>query len=698
MIFVASLSMKAKKALKDEIYQTKPAIIAKNLGLDSQISNMNLAIICPDDLKGLRSGDLAEALKNVHPSCKVLYIYTKDKDRDLAPNGPNIFKNQVRRVNSELIYDLTQKVLKDTVVTSVEEVDYTDELNDELARVSEENTESNKALILEKTVTTLAKEIEDEPEVQQEQVEEPEDSSLDELNLKGPEFDPEREEEIRVTKPVTEIDEKTDMDEKRDLDPPMVGDRLYPDWDAIKESLNKDKIIRDLLSENTKYSILTEDILYLEKKIEAIFLDESMSHEDKMSNIKRIALKKSASIGDAEDILTDKIIDVIHMVTNTVEKTMDNRCHEIEKGLDRVASLKLLNKEEEVINELINSRVDLYRELRTEYVNLVNTYKVVDSTVSDFLDSLDTDIPTSSEYINELFKPIKQLFIPQNLDTLISKIKDSMARSTSSFSTIEERMKAIISLLFKLCDSSMEIITHQQKLLELYKARRPEERVRMENVLKGRLKLFVGFEGSGVSSTGSIYANLRSRIKNTALIDLRDNVMNTKFKTYTDDLYDLNDFLCMDEEGEFVKDINKEFITVKGIVGEDLKDFVDKLSIHLDYYGEIIILLDGKQKELLDYLSQFALSVYFVVGNSKHNLYRMKKLIGDYRATNIAKRVVFIAPPLDELRMMNMLGADKLLYISMSIPYISEIVEYTLRGIPPYKSEIAKGVFRGAFE
>lgn len=699
MIFVASLSRKAKKALGDEVYQTSPSVIAKNLKIDRQISEMDLAIIHPDDLSGLKNGELMEALNYVHPTCKVLYIFSSERDRDLAPQALGIHKHQVKRINSEIIRDLVNKVLENTKVTSVEEVDFTEELNEKLAEVSEINEKekireaalSDKIAVMAKDVSEV--EIEGQDQNVAETVDSLEKKAIEDLSLSEvtPE-EVEREESINIKDREAEM-----LESKRDLDPPMVGENMYPDWDAIKERLSMENMMRDLLSENTKYCVLTEDILYLEKRIEAIFLDESKSHEDKIREIKSIALKKSAKIGDAEDILTDKILSVISMVTNTIEKTMDVRLNEIQKNLDKVASLKLLNKEEDIINTLINERYDLYQELRSEYVKLVQTYKIVDSTVADFLDSLDKDIPTSSEYINELFRPIKQLFIPQNLDTLISKVKESMANNSSSFSTIEDRMKAIISLLFKLCDSSMEIINHQQNLIELYKTRRPEERVRMENVLKGRLKIFIGCEGSGVSSTGSIYAYNRSRVKNVALIDLRDKVFRTKFKSYVDELYDLETFLNLNEQGEFTEKIQKDFVAVKGSAPEYEK-LVESLSVHTDHYGEIVILLDDTQVDLLNYLSGFALTVYFVVGNYKQNLLRMKRLIKDYSATNIAKRIVFVAPPLDELRMMNMLEADKLIYISMGIPYISEIVEYSLRGITPYRSEVAKEVFRSVFE
>ena len=700
MIFVASLSRKAKKALGDEVYQTSPSVIAKNLKLDRQISEMDLAIIHPDDLSGLKNGELVEALGHVHPTCKVLYIFSSEKDRDLAPQAMGIYKHQVKRIIAEIIRDLAHKVLENTKVTSVEEVDFTDELHEELAKVSEINEkEKIKEAALIDRISVTAKDVSEEElnkEEQQETSEQPtveDETTIEKLSLSEatPE-ETEREESINIKNREAEM-----LEPKRDLDPPIVGENMYPDWDAIKERLSMENMMRDLLSENTKYCILTEDILYLEKRIEAIFLDESKPHEEKIKEIKSIALKKSAKVGDAEDILTDKILSVISMVTNTIEKTMDTRLNEIQKNLDKVASLKLLNKEEDVINALINERYDLYQELRSEYVKLVQTYKIVDSTVADFLESLDKDIPTSSEYINELFRPIKQLFIPQNLDTLISKVKESMANNSSSFSTIEDRMKAIISLLFKLCDSSMEIINHQQNLIELYKTRRPEERVRMENVLKGRLKIFIGCEGSGVSSTGSIYAHNRSRVKNVALIDLRTKVLRTKFKNYVDDLYDLDTFLNLNEQGDFIEKIQKEFVAVKGEVPEYEK-LVESLSVHTDYYGEIVILLDDTQVDLLNYLSGFALTTYFVVGNHKQDLLKMKRIIQGYKATNIAKRIVFVAPPLDELRMMNMLEADKLIFISMGIPYISEIVEYSLRGIPPYRSEVAKEVFRGVFE
>lgn len=703
MIFVASLSRKAKKAIGSEVYQTSPSVIAKNLKLDRQISEMDLAIIHPDDLSGLKNGELVEALNNIHPTCKVLYIFSSEKDRDLAPQALGIYKHQVKRINAEIIRDLAHKVLENTKVTSVEEVDFTEELNEELAQVSEINekekeqikgtTLNDRISVMAKDVAEVEKEEEEVSNTSNENQQVTEETAIDSLNLQEASTEEiEREESINIKDREAEM-----LQSKRDLNPPMVGENMYPDWDAIKEQLNMENMMRDLLSENTKYCILTEDILYLEKRIEVIFLDETLPHEEKIKEIKSIALKKSAKVGDAEDILTDKILSVISMVTNTIEKTMDTRLNEIQKNLDKVASLKLLNKEEDVINALINQRYDLYQELRSEYVKLVQTYKIVDSTVADFLESLDNDIPTSSEYINELFKPIKQLFIPQNLDTLINKIKESMANHSSSFSTIEDRMKAIISLLFKLCDSSMEIINHQQQLIELYKTRRPEERVRMENVLKGRLKIFIGCEGSGVSSTGSIYAHNRSRVKNVALIDLRSKVLRTKFKAYVDDLYDLDTFLNLNEQGDFIEKIQKDFVAVKGDVPEYEK-LVESLSVHTDYYGEIVILLDDSQVDLLNYLSGFALTTYFVVGNNKQDLLKMKRMIQGYKATNIAKRVVFVAPPLDELRMMNMLEADKLIYISMGIPYISEIVEYSLRGIPPYRSEVAKEVFRGVFE
>lgn len=133
MIYVASLQIPVKKALKDQVQQSNLIKICKQLPLDPDTTNMDVVFLGPKDLIGPKAVQLQKAIENKHPDICVIYLYNKDNERDLIDVE---CKKQCKKITTNVITEAFEEFVEQHKVRAgkqqVTSADFVVQKDDEL--------------------------------------------------------------------------------------------------------------------------------------------------------------------------------------------------------------------------------------------------------------------------------------------------------------------------------------------------------------------------------------------------------------------------------------------------------------------------------------------------------------------------------------------------------------------------------------
>lgn len=116
MIYAASLSIQVKKAMGNKSVQSSINKIISNLTLDPKVTTMDTVILCPKDVVGPKAREFSAALEHRHPDICVIYIYTKDNERDLVSD--DVYKMHAKKIKDVTINKALEEFLGDHAIST----------------------------------------------------------------------------------------------------------------------------------------------------------------------------------------------------------------------------------------------------------------------------------------------------------------------------------------------------------------------------------------------------------------------------------------------------------------------------------------------------------------------------------------------------------------------------------------------------
>ncbi|MDQ0885094.1 hypothetical protein QFZ81_000182 [Paenibacillus sp. V4I9] len=633
MIFGASLGPFVKKAFLEKGFQTNISKIAENLAIHPNLSNMDAVVLSPKDLGGLSGQGLNAALRNKHASVGVIYLYQKDKDADLIEGS--VQKVKIAKVTLEVIQETVNRIIETNLIGS----------DNRVIESGDGKTRDN--LHIAEAVIDAGAEVEVSAAIEQPYV------------------------------PTKSLEQR------------VVEMGQYADFNFFKHALEKDEIYKELMHENTHYAVLVNMLESLDSEIANVFKDTSLTAEIRFDKIKQIGVERSAYKGVERNIIADKVIAIMVAIVKSAELTVDTRINNIRNALDTMSTVKLVYEDQGKLQALIESRLNLQLDLMELSKEIIEVYKAMDRSVTDLLTNFEEEIPSKNEYIKEVLKPIKPIFTPQNVAAVTTKLIGDLQKNKVSLSIIEEKIKSLINLVFKLCEEDATIIEYQQKLINLLRAQRVEDVVIVDNVIKNSLRIFVGPADTGRTATALTWSGVISRRQNTLLLDLTGS---SKLRQYGLEPVSLNDFLTDRME--------RHFLCIEGNFENDLEkvdEVVAELKTRLNYYGHMNILLDSTQTALLNRLASSALSVHFITDCTPRGTALLKETIEAFKEENIAQKVILIDPPIDPIKLLESLSVDPLVVKLIVIPRLQYIRACSLNNAKPFDSREIVEVFEEAF-
>lgn len=657
MIYGAALGPFVKKALGEKGFQTNVKKMIETLPLDPAVSNMDAIVLGPKDMRGSLGLRLNEAIQERHPSVGVVYFYQKEKDTELIQG--DVKKVKANKVNPEGIQDAINSIIEIRLIGSDHRV------------LESADKKVQDASLLETVLLP------------------PEPPHIPEEPYIEPEADFEPEPTVLLAEVEVAVAEEPYVEPYSTLEARVAEMGKFGDFNFFKKSLQKDTILRELMVENTQYASLMKMLELLDQQIIDVFKDTSLTADERFEKLKALGIDRAAYKGLESSIVADKIMSIMVAIMKSAEETVDARIAGVRQALDSVASVKLVYQDQSRLQSLIESRLQVQMDLMELSKGVIEVYQAMDQSVSGLLEQFEAELPSNNDYINAVMNPLKPIFTPSNIGALTTKILGDLQQNRVSLSIMEEKIKSLINLVFKLCEEDATIIEYQQKLINLLLSQRVEDVVIVDSVIKNSLRIFVGPEDTGRTATALTWAGVVSRRQNTLLLDLTGE---SKLRQYGVEPMVLDTFL--------EQRLEQQFVCVEGNLNQTLErvdEVVAELKTRLNYYAHIHVILDAGQSELLSRLAPSALSVHFITDGTMRGTKLLKQTIESFTEENIAKKVILIDPPIDPVRMMQDLSIDPLLAKLIIIPHLPYIRACAYNHTKPYENKEVMAVFEEAF-
>ncbi|THF73934.1 hypothetical protein [Cohnella fermenti] len=691
MIFGASLGPFVKKALENKAFQTNVNKIIEFLPQPPELSNMDAVVLGPKDMKGATGQALNEAVSIRHPRVAVFYFYMKDEEAELI--GGDVRKIQAGKVTPDGIQQAVVSVIEMQAIGSDSRVLESADAKSFRPAVSlpglpdEARTEAEELRFEESEAGAMPEAHREREAAREEAASASEAAAASAVDTSVADTSHERMASIGLSS--EEVADLLSGASGLSIEAKLTEMGKFGDFDYFKRSLGKENVVSDLLRENTEYATVVNLLDVLDRRLFEVFKDTSLPPGERFERIKQIGVERAAYSGIGSSLLADKVRSIMEAVVTAAEATVEARIEQLRSALGTIADAKSVYEDRGRLDALIQSRLAIQADLMELSKQIIEVYMAMDRNVNELLTGIEDHHASENDYVNEIMKPYKPLLVPQNIGAVTNRLIGDLQRSRVALSIVEDKIKPLINLVFKLCEEDAIIIDYQQKLIQLLMAQRVEDVVVVDTLIKNSLRLFVGASDTGRTATAVTWSGIVARRHNTLLLDLTGQ---SKLRHYGMEPIGLEELL--------ENRIERPFLGVEADLGEDLErvdQVVAELKTRLHYYANIHVILDASQTWLLDRLAASALSVHFITDCTPRGTEQVKRAIEGFKEDNIARKIVLIDPPIEPLRLLSELSVDPLTTKLIVLPRLNPLKACSLTRTRPYESQEITEVFEEAF-
>ena len=702
MIYVASLNVPVKKALgkgpNKTVQQSTTSKIFSQMNLDPETTNMDVVILGPKDFIGPKAIQGQNAINGKHPDICVIYLYEKSAEEDLVDG---VYKHHCKKINEKFITEAFEKYVGNHKVQTgkqqMSSADFQvqgggeepgdDEIPDDFVAERTSRRLGQPAPEPEPEAAPAPAPTEGEPEgepftpdlsVFAEPAETLPESPLTTSTTQP---DPLGSENFTMPEPVAPV---------RTVEENIAAMRNMEDWEIMTEHLKKDSIVKTLIQENSEFEGLVNMLDVLDKRIQTVWRDSALSADAKFEKIKAIGLEKSVVRAASNSITVEKAISIISTIALSAKRTVDAKLESIDSSLCKINADRAAIMDTTYIDKAIEERMKVQTDLLYMGRKLVDIYKAIDSLIVDEILDLDSKLPSSNQFINQMVAPLgKQIFTPQNTSVLANKLGKALQENRIVFSQLEESVQAVVEKMFELCEKDEEIIRYQQNVINLLRSNRVEDVVIVDSLLKKVLRVYTGATNTGRSSTAITWCGILSRRNNTLLIDLTGK---SKFEEYGIVPMRLDDFMQ--------NRVERQFLCVKseGILGPDeIQGLIEVLKSRLNYYPYVNIIMDPEDADGINQVCGDAICLHYITDCSTSSIRVLQELVKQVRVQNVAKKLITIDTPVSPLTIADSIGVDTTQTRIITLPAIPALKACALKHDRPYEFNDIVAVYEEAF-
>lgn len=658
MVYVASLSLLAKKALGSKCHQSSINGILDTLSIDPAVSNMDVVLLGPADLSGPAGKKIPEAVAKRHSGVCVIYLCTNDREVKLFPDAPHI--KQVKRI-------------KDTVISEAVTEFYGEDVKANNPKYSSAADKVGALGTNPEPPRPIAPPVEEEETTA-------EAPAPVELELP----------EAQVEQPTVVENEPPKPSPAEDV---IASVKSVKDWDILKRQINRDSIIRQLILENNEFAGVANMLNVWDLRICDVWADPHKSNEEKMRAVQEFGANRQVLQATYNSVLVDKFVSLLERVVSVCSATVEDRCNEITHAVVSVQQNKDAFLEKAVSGEdsLDDTLYERMVELQSIEGELCKMFAFLHHEgMEEIVGRLGEKLPSTNEYINNVLSVSAKLYQPGNTVNLAQAIVDSLAKGQVQLSLIEDKVKGLMSTMFQVIVAQNKVIQYQRDVISCLRANNVESLVVRDSLLKECFNVIVGSEHTGLTATSAIYAGMLSRRDNTLVVDLTGH---SHYDRYGYDTVSLDEFM--------VERIQRPLLFVTGSVDNDPEKvfhLMEELKSRLTYFRHLIIVLDAAQLNVLDQVGREALSISYVTNCTIESL---AAITAAYEAgrkiPNVCHKLICIDSPVDVGMLIATLKMDISMTKLIPIPYLREIKQAAIVRQQPHTYNDVLRVFEEAF-
>lgn len=658
MVYVASLSLLAKKALGSKCHQSSINGILDTLSIDPAVSNMDVVLLGPADLSGPAGKKIPEAVAKRHSGVCVIYLCTNDREAKLFPDAPHI--KQVKRI-------------KDTVISEAVTEFYGEDVKANNPKYSSAADKVGALGTNPEPPRPIAPPVEEEETTAE---------APTPVELELP--------EAQVEQPTVVENEPPKPSPAEDV---IASVKSVKDWDILKRQINRDSIIRQLILENNEFAGVANMLNVWDLRIRDVWADPHKSNEEKMRAVQEFGANRQVLQATYNSVLVDKFVSLLERVVSVCSATVEDRCNEITHAVVSVQQNKDAFLEKAVSGEdsLDDTLYERMVELQSIEGELCKMFAFLHHEgMEEIVGRLGEKLPSTNEYINNVLSVSAKLYQPGNTVNLAQAIVDSLAKGQVQLSLIEDKVKGLMSTMFQVIVAQNKVIQYQRDVISCLRANNVESLVVRDSLLKECFNVIVGSEHTGLTATSAIYAGMLSRRDNTLVVDLTGH---SHYDRYGYDTVSLDEFM--------VERIQRPLLFVTGSVDNDPEKvfhLMEELKSRLTYFRHLIIVLDAAQLNVLDQVGREALSISYVTNCTIESL---AAITAAYEAgrkiPNVCHKLICIDSPVDVGMLIATLKMDISMTKLIPIPYLREIKQAAIVRQQPHTYNDVLRVFEEAF-
>lgn len=692
MISGLSISGPLKSVYRNNCQQISPAKAVNNLYIDPKETGMDALVLQPKDITGFNVKNLVGAINDRHPDIKVIYIYAKESD---ASKLSNVDKYHIPKMTPEELKNAVDKSLADKVISENNVIiasndkkvltgkrashkmgSKVDRLQDNVEKLDEDKNELS---------------LESEGEQEGIEVIDLEDEESNPITLDDEQIgDPKLKELFDLSEGIPRTSPAEKSFEYKAEDKPLTIEQQISkivdltDWNALQEYCNLERIKIDLMNDSSQYAGCINFMNTLEQSVDSALNNPKLKPDEKMLKIRELGIEKSGVKAQANNILVTKYVSILDKLTDLITRETTRQMTDFKDKLNKLVVKQDFFSNEDDVRELIDQRLKIQLLIGTTMSGIINTYKVMHQTANDIISKMDEDLPTENKYVNEILKPYASYFKPENAGKLFLELTSAVDEKRLVLSSIEDKLQAIFTAVFKLVEIDSEIIANYQHKLDIFKAQNTEEVIVMTTMLKSALRLYIASKNVGLTTTSLMASGCLARRRNTIHLDLRKE---NRLAMYEDLVTPLDDLLRTNVERDLV--ICQESVTDVDRLEYILKSLNDKLY----YYHNINIVLDEDQIDFIERLGKELRTIVIVTSCTPKALLDTKDLVSKINVENVAQKLVEIAPPIDPVKIAVELGIDVTKCQITTIPYSLDVARCTAEGHVPYEKPELRTIY-----
>lgn len=656
MVYVASLSLLAKKSLGSKCHQSSINGILDTLSIDPAVSNMDVVLLGPADLSGPAGKKIPEAVAKRHSGVCVIYLCTNDREAKLFPDAPHI--KQVKRI-------------KDTVISEAVTEFYGEDVKANNPKYSSAADKVGALGTNPEPPRPIAPPVEETPA---------EAPAPVELELP----------EAQVEQPTVAENEPPKPSPAEDV---IASVKSVKDWDILKRQINRDSIIRQLILENNEFAGVANMLNVWDLRIRDVWADPHKSNEEKMRAVQEFGANRQVLQATYNSVLVDKFVSLLERVVSVCSATVEERCNEITHAVISVQQNKDAFLEKAVSGEdsLDDTLYERMVELQSIEGELCKMFAFLHHEgMEEIVGRLGEKLPSTNEYINNVLSVSAKLYQPGNTVNLAQAIVDSLAKGQVQLSLIEDKVKGLMSTMFQVIVAQNKVIQYQRDVISCLRANNVESLVVRDSLLKECFNVIVGSEHTGLTATSAIYAGMLSRRDNTLVVDLTGH---SHYDRYGYDTVSLDEFM--------MERIQRPLLFVTGSVDNDPEKvfhLMEELKSRLTYFRHLIIVLDAAQLNVLDQVGREALSISYVTNCTVESLAAVTAAYeAGRKIPNVCHKLICIDSPVDVGMLIATLKMDISMTKLIPIPYLREIKQAAIVRQQPHTYNDVLRVFEEAF-